>query len=176
MLVSTHFPDIHISNYSDILFKDLQAWMSTAHIQWGNHTDHESKCILWGFWILPRASGTAELHSMLSFQIRDLRKTKHALIYISVCGTPYLGLNFSVSIIHSGRALFTNWELGNALSNSYTINSVLSKDCRMHTLQRLRITYHSESHKIPILALFPKSLVRTQDQKRNIYCKWLLVL
>lgn len=110
---------------------------------------------------------------MLTFQITGLRKTKHAFIYISVYGTPYLAWNFSVSNIHSGRTLFTNQCIGNALSNSYAINSVLSKDCRMYILHRLRLTYHSESHKIQILVFFPNSLTRTQDQRRNIYCKWL---
>lgn len=83
-------------------------------------------------------------------------------------------MEFLISNIHSGRALFTNQVFGNALSNSYIINSVLSKDCRMYIPQRLRITYHSESHQIPILVLFSNSLTRTQDRKLNIYGKWLL--
>lgn len=118
----------------------------------------------------------AQCNSILCCHSRSQiwEKAKHALIYISVCGIPYLAWNFSVSNIHSGE--FTNQVSGNALSNSYTINSVLSKDCRMYILQRLRITYHSESHKTPILVFFPNSLTRTPDWKWNIYSKWLLFL
>lgn len=76
-----------------------------------------------------------------------------------------------IHLLYSGRTLFTNQCIGNALSNSYAINSVLSKDCRMYILHRLRLTYHSESHKIQILVFFPNSLTRTQDQRLNIYCK-----
>lgn len=108
-------------------------------------------------------------------QIWEKNKTRSHL-HFSLWFIPYLAWNFSVSNIHSGRALFTKQVFGNALCNSYTINSVLSKDCRIYILQRLRITYHSESHKIPILVFFPSSLTRTPDWKLNIYCKWLLFL
>lgn len=55
-------------------------------------TKYETRFILCGFWILTSASGTVCLPPMLSFQITDLRKTKHRTI-------DWLGLEWALKIM-----------------------------------------------------------------------------